>query len=89
MDVVRRILDLTGGSPDLVRMVDDRPGHDRRYSIDAAKLHGLGWTPQHSFESGLAETVDWYRENTWWWEPIRSGDYRDYYERQYGSQIKD
>ena len=87
MDVVRRILDLTGGSPDLVRMVDDRPGHDRRYSIDAAKLHGLGWTPQHSFESGLAETVEWYRTHREWWEPIKSGEFREYYERQYAARL--
>jgi dTDP-glucose 4,6-dehydratase len=87
MDVVRRILDLTGGSPDLVRMVDDRPGHDRRYSIDATKLHGLGWTPQHSFESGLAETVEWYRTHREWWEPIKSGEFREYYERQYAARL--
>jgi dTDP-glucose 4,6-dehydratase len=87
MDVVRRILDLTGSSPDLVRMVDDRPGHDRRYSIDAGKLSGLGWAPQHSFESGLAETVEWYRSHRGWWEPIKSGEFRAYYERQYASRL--
>src|SRR6266446_5731972 len=58
MEVVRRILDLTGGSPDLVRHVEDRPGHDRRYSVDSTKLQGLGWAPRHSFDAGgLAETV--------------------------------
>ena len=87
MDVVRRILDLTGAPPDLVRMVDDRPGHDRRYSIDATKLRGLGWTPQHSFESGLAETVEWYRTHREWWEPIKSGEFRAYYERQYAARL--
>ena len=77
IDVVRRILDLTGASPDLVRHVEDRPGHDRRYSVDSTKLRGLGWAPQHSFDSGgLAETVEWYRENRDWWEPIKSGDYK-------------
>jgi dTDP-glucose 4,6-dehydratase len=88
MDVVRRILDLTGASPDLVRMVDDRPGHDRRYSIDSAKLRSLGWAPQHSLESGLAETVEWYRTNREWWEPIKSGEFRDYYERQYRERLR-
>jgi dTDP-glucose 4,6-dehydratase len=88
LDVVRRILDLTGASPDLVRHVEDRPGHDRRYSVDSSKLHGLGWRPQHSFDAGgLEETVDWYRENREWWEPIKSGDYKRYYEQQYATRL--
>jgi len=87
MDVVRRILDLTGASPDLVRMVDDRPGHDRRYSIDASKLSGLGWAPQHSFETGLAETIEWYRLRRDWWEPIKSGEFLEYYKRQYAARL--
>jgi dTDP-glucose 4,6-dehydratase len=88
MDVVRRILDLTGGSPDLVRHVADRPGHDRRYSVDSSKLRALGWTPQRSFDrGGLAETVEWYRASREWWEPIKSGEYRAYYERQYAERL--
>ena len=88
LDVVRRILDLTGASPDLVRHVEDRPGHDRRYSVDSSKLHGLGWRPQHSFDAGgLEETVDWYRDNREWWEPIKSGDYKRYYEQQYAARL--
>ena len=88
MEVVRRILELTGASPDLVRHVEDRPGHDRRYSVDSTKLQGLGWAPQHSFDSGgLAETVEWYRENREWWEPIKSGDYKRYYEQQYAARL--
>ncbi len=88
MEVVRRILDLTGASPDLVRMVEDRPGHDRRYAIDSSKLRDLGWKPEHSFDStGLAETVDWYREHREWWEPIKSGAYRAYYEQQYAARL--
>jgi len=88
MEVVRRILDLTGASPDLVRHVEDRPGHDRRYSVDSTKLQGLGWAPRHSFDSGgLAETVDWYRENREWWEPIKSGDYKRYYDQQYAARL--
>jgi dTDP-glucose 4,6-dehydratase len=86
MEVVRRILDLTGASPDLVRHVTDRPGHDRRYALDSSKLRGLGWAPQHSFNAGgLEETVDWYRENRDWWEPIKSGEFESYYRQQYGS----
>jgi dTDP-glucose 4,6-dehydratase len=88
MEVVRRILDLTGASPDLVRHVEDRPGHDRRYSVDSSKLRGLGWTPRFSFDAGgLVETVEWYRANRDWWEPIKSGDYRAYYEQQYANRL--
>jgi dTDP-glucose 4,6-dehydratase len=89
LEVVRRILDLTGASPDLVRHVADRPGHDRRYSVDATKLRDLGWTPRHSFDAGgLEETVEWYRENREWWEPIKSGDYMRYYETQYAARLR-
>jgi dTDP-glucose 4,6-dehydratase len=88
MEVVRRILDLTGASPDLVRHVADRPGHDRRYSVDSTKLRDLGWSPKHSFDAGgLEETVAWYRENREWWEPIKSGDYKRYYEQQYAARL--
>jgi dTDP-glucose 4,6-dehydratase len=88
LEVVRRILDLTGGSPDLVRHVTDRPGHDRRYAVDSSKLRDLGWTPKHSFDAGgLEETVAWYRENREWWEPIKSGEYQRYYEQQYASRL--
>ena len=88
MEVVRRILDLTGASPDLVRHVADRPGHDRRYSVDSTKLRDLGWAPAHSFDAGgLEETVEWYRENREWWEPIKSGDYKRYYEQQYAARL--
>jgi dTDP-glucose 4,6-dehydratase len=88
LEVVRRILDLTGGSPDLVRHVDDRPGHDRRYSVDSSKLRALGWSPAHSFDAGgLEATVAWYRDNREWWEPIKSGDYRAYYAEQYAARL--
>ena len=88
MEVVRRILDYTGASPDLVRHVTDRPGHDRRYSVDSSKLRKLGWTPRHSFDAtGLTETVEWYREHRDWWEPIKSGAYRKYYDEQYAERL--
>jgi dTDP-glucose 4,6-dehydratase len=84
LDVVNRIIELTGADPALIQHVTDRPGHDRRYSLSSAKVRALGWEPRVRFAEGLAETVAWYRENAWWWEPIRSGDYREYYQRQYG-----
>ena len=88
LDVVRRLLDLTSASPDLVRHVDDRPGHDRRYAVDSTKLKDLGWTPRHSFDAtGLAETVEWYREHRAWWEPLKSGEYKAYYEQQYAGRL--
>jgi dTDP-glucose 4,6-dehydratase len=87
LDVTRGIVELTGCDPALVRHVEDRPGHDRRYAIDDTKLRALGWTPAQSFDDGLAETVAWYRDNRSWWEPIKSGEYRAYYEQQYASRL--
>ena len=88
LEVVKRILDLTGASPDLVRHVADRPGHDRRYAVDSSKLRGLGWAPAHSFDAGgLEETVEWYRASRDWWEPIKSGEYRRYYDAQYAARL--
>jgi dTDP-glucose 4,6-dehydratase len=84
LEVVRRIVEFTGADQSLIKYVADRPGHDRRYSLSSEKVRALGWLPRVRFAEGLEETVAWYRENSWWWEPIRSGDYREYYERQYG-----
>ncbi|MDX6513942.1 MAG: dTDP-glucose 4,6-dehydratase [Gaiellaceae bacterium] len=86
-EITRMILGLTGADESLVRPVADRAGHDRRYSVDTTKLRGLGWSPQVEFEQGLADTVEWYREHRDWWEPIKSGDYRAYYERQYADRL--
>ena len=87
LEVVRRILALTGRDESLIEYVTDRPGHDRRYSLSSAKVRALGWEPSRDFAQGLAETVDWYRDNEWWWAPIRSGEYLAYYERQYGRRL--
>jgi dTDP-glucose 4,6-dehydratase len=87
IEVVRRILALTGAGEELIEYVTDRPGHDRRYSLGSEKVRALGWEAQVHFEEGLERTVAWYRDNPAWWEPIRSGDYRAYYERQYGRSL--
>jgi len=88
IEVTHRILEMTGADPGLVRHVEDRAGHDRRYALDDSKLRALGWSPQHSFgETGLTETVEWYRGHRAWWEPIKSGEYREYYERQYAHRL--
>jgi dTDP-glucose 4,6-dehydratase len=87
VDVVRRIIALTGASEDLIEYVTDRPGHDRRYSLGSDKVRALGWEAQVRFDEGLERTVAWYRDNRDWWETIRSGDYRAYYERQYGRAL--
>jgi dTDP-glucose 4,6-dehydratase len=88
LEVVRRILALCGRDESLIEFVPDRPGHDRRYSLASDRVLSLGWSPQVHFDQGLERTVDWYRDNAWWWEPIRSGDYRSYYARQYGRELR-
>ena len=87
IDLTRRILELTGRDVSLVRSVPDRPGHDRRYSVDCSKLRSLGWAPAHDFDAALAETVAWYRDREDWWRPLKSGEYLDYYRRQYGDRL--
>jgi dTDP-glucose 4,6-dehydratase len=87
IEVVRRILELTGHDESLIGYVTDRPGHDRRYSLASDKTEALGWRAAVGFDEGIERTVAWYRENEPWWGPIRSGEYRDYYEKQYGRTL--
>ena len=87
IEVVERILDLTGASRDLITFVDDRPGHDVRYSLSSDKTEGLGWQAEVPFAEGLERTVEWYRDNRSWWEPVRSGEYREWYLKQYGVSL--
>jgi dTDP-glucose 4,6-dehydratase len=87
IQIVRAVLELLAKPESLIEYVKDRPGHDRRYAIDASKARGeLGWAPRHRFEDALAATVAWYRERRGWWERILSGEYVAYYERQYGTR---
>jgi dTDP-glucose 4,6-dehydratase len=88
VELTQKILEHTGADPSLVRHVEDRAGHDRRYAVDTTKLRGLGWAPRRSWDEGIRETVEWYRDNRDWWEPIkRSGGYREYYDRQYAGRL--
>jgi dTDP-glucose 4,6-dehydratase len=87
LEVVHRVLELCGRDESLIEHVTDRLGHDRRYSLSSDKVRALGWEPGMRFDSGLEQTVAWYRDNPAWWEPIRSGAYREYYERQYGRKL--
>ena len=88
IDLTQRILAILGKPESLIRPVVDRPGHDRRYSVDTSKLRALGWSPQAAFEQGLQDTADWYRRNEWWWRPIKEQDpaFKDYYLQQYGQR---
>jgi len=86
LELTKRILELTGKGEDLIEHVTDRPGHDRRYSVDSAKARALGWAPAVAFEEGLERTVAWYRENQAWWRKIKDGSYREYYRRMYGNR---
>jgi len=88
VDLTHRILALVGKPASLITPVADRPGHDRRYSLDTAKLQSLGWRPLEPFDEGLAGTVRWYRDNERWWRPIKDEDpaFRKYYQDQYGSR---
>ncbi|MGH7897098.1 MAG: dTDP-glucose 4,6-dehydratase [Candidatus Binatia bacterium] len=88
-DLTREILRRLGKPEDLIRRVADRPGHDRRYALDSAKLRReTGWTPQVSFFEGLERTIDWYRSNQSWWRAVKSGDYQRFYDLWYGDRLR-
>lgn len=89
IDVVRQMLAILGKPESLIRQVEDRPGHDRRYALDTTKLHNLGWQQAYSFEEALEATVEWYVKNEWWWRKIKSGEFREYYEQQYGRRLQE
>ena len=84
--LTRQILRLTGKPETLIRPVKDRPGHDRRYSLDSSKVRQLGWRPRHRFDGALEATVAWYRQHEPWWRPLKSGEFRTYYQQLYGDR---
>lgn len=88
MAVAEQIVAALGKSSSLIRFVRDRPGHDRRYAIDCSRLRALGWSPQVAFEEGLKQTVEWYRAHEGWWRTIKSGEFKEYYQQQYGMRLE-
>ena len=81
------VLEILEKPRSLMRLIEDRPGHDYRYSLDSTRLEVLGWQPQYTFQQALAETVQWYVDNEEWWQPIKSGSYREYYEKNYAARL--
>lgn len=88
IDIITQLLGILGKPTSLIQHVADRPGHDLRYALDNAKIDALGWKHQSSFETALETTVRWYVDNAWWWRKIKSGEFREYYEKQYGERLK-
>ena len=88
IEVADTVLGLLGKAPELKQFVADRPGHDRRYALDAGRLQALGWEPRHDFLRGMAATVDWYRENEQWWRPVKSGEFWEFYRRNYKPAVR-
>lgn len=85
IEIAKKLLKLLGKDESFIEYVKDRPGHDRRYDVDWSKIKNeLGWEPQHNFDEYLEKTVTWYKENTAWWQRVKSGEYKEYYDRQYG-----
>jgi dTDP-glucose 4,6-dehydratase len=89
LEMVDIVLETVGQDRHLIRHVTDRPGHDRRYSMNVEKLEALGWAPRYTPGQAVAEAVRWYMANRGWWEPIRTGEFQDYYRRQYAERLKD
>jgi dTDP-glucose 4,6-dehydratase len=87
INVTHRILTLLDKPETLIKHVPDREGHDLRYAMKADKLRGLGWARQHSFDSAIEATVRWYQDNEWWWRKIKTGEYLEYYKRQYEARL--
>jgi dTDP-glucose 4,6-dehydratase len=87
LELTRAVLQILGKPESLIRQVPDRAGHDRRYSVDSGRMRALGWSPAHRFSDALEATCRWYREHPEWWRPLKSGEFLDYYRRQYGERL--
>jgi dTDP-glucose 4,6-dehydratase len=84
--MVEILLDALGKPRSMIQHVEDRQGHDRRYCMDVRKMMALGWEPDYTCEEAIRATVRWYIDNRWWWEPIRSGEFKEYYQKLYGNR---
>jgi dTDP-glucose 4,6-dehydratase len=90
LEMTKIVLETVGKPESLIKHVEDRAGHDRRYALDVSKLQGLGWESRHSCAEAIEKTARWYMENEGWWRPIKSGElYKEYYERQYGKRLSE
>ena len=87
IEVVETVLRLLGKPRSLIRFVADRTNHDARYSIDTSKLRALGWSPRHGYVEAMEKTVAWYRDNAWWWQKVKDGEYAAYYQQQYAERL--
>ena len=87
IQVAESILTILGRPKSLLRFIQDRPGHDRRYAVDCSRLKQLGWAPTIMFEDGLQDTVEWYQKHDQWWQKLKSGEFRAYYEQMYRDRL--
>jgi dTDP-glucose 4,6-dehydratase len=88
MYITKKILELLNKTDELINYVQDRPGHDRRYAVECKKISALGWKPMHGFDEAMKKTVEWYKNNAWWWQKIKSGEYLKYYKEHYEGRHK-
>ncbi|GIS67208.1 MAG: hypothetical protein CM1200mP6_02760 [Anaerolineaceae bacterium] len=88
IEVTELILKYVDKPRDLIVPVEDRPGHDQRYALDSNLLMSLGWSPSKTFEEALQSTAKWYQDNEWWWRPIKGGEFKEYYLKQYGNRLQ-
>jgi dTDP-glucose 4,6-dehydratase len=89
LTMIEIVLDTVGRPQSLIRHVKDRPGHDRRYSLNVDKIKALGWQPQYTLPEAVRKTAEWYLKNEWWWRKVKSGEYQEYYEMQYGERLRE
>jgi dTDP-glucose 4,6-dehydratase len=89
LTMIEIVLETLGRPSSLIRHVTDRPGHDRRYSLNVDKIKALGWQPQYTLPEAVRKTAEWYQNNEWWWRKVKSGEYQEYYQIQYGDRLRE